>query len=113
MATVEQCEQALHELAARLAESNAASASGQPSLDRSLSCTLRDLGAIFAGRLKAGHLTDIRPADTADAQVRLVMTSDDLLALVDGTLNMGSAWATGRVKVHAGMRDLLRLRTIF
>jgi putative sterol carrier protein len=40
------------------------------------------------------------------------MTSDDLLALVDGRLKMASAWATGRVKIDAGIRDLLKLRSI-
>ena len=36
------------------------------------------------------------------------MTSDDLVALVDGTLHVASAWATGRVKIDAGVRDLLQ-----
>ena len=46
------------------------------------------------------------------ADIRLTMTSDDLLALTDGQLNFGSAWASGRVKLEAGLRDLLRLRKI-
>ena len=46
------------------------------------------------------------------ADIRLTMTSDDLLALTDGELHFGSAWATGRVKLEAGLRDLLRLRKI-
>jgi hypothetical protein len=40
------------------------------------------------------------------------MTSDDLLALTDGQLSFGPAWATGRVKLEAGLRDMLRLRKI-
>jgi putative sterol carrier protein len=46
------------------------------------------------------------------ADIRLTMNSDDLLALTDGQLNFGSAWASGRVKLEAGLRDLLRLRKI-
>lgn len=111
MATEEQCEQALHALADRLAGSDAGNQN--KGFDRTLSCTLRDLDLIFAGRLKDGRLTDIARANSRDAQVKLTMTSDDLLALVDGRLNMGSAWATGRVKVDASVRDLLKLRTIF
>jgi putative sterol carrier protein len=41
------------------------------------------------------------------------MTSDDLLALVAGQLKVPAAWATGRIKVEAGVRDLLTLRKIF
>jgi putative sterol carrier protein len=74
---------------------------------------LPDLGVVFAGRLNHGELTDIRRVDDPKAQVRMTMSSDDLLSMVAGELPMGSAWATGRVKIDAGVRDLLRLRSIF
>lgn len=111
MATVEQCEQALHALADRLTTSE--SSRSKIGFDRSLTCTIKDLDAVFSGRLKDGQLVDIRRAATADAQVRLTMSSEDLIALVDGRLKMASAWATGRVKIDAGIRDLLKLRSIF
>jgi hypothetical protein len=115
VATEQQCEQALRVLADRLAGSDASD--HNTGFDRTLSCTLRDLGLAYSGRLKDGRLSDISraasPEAARDAQIRLTMTSDDLLALVEGDLNMGSAWATGRVKVGAGVRDLLRLRSIF
>jgi putative sterol carrier protein len=41
------------------------------------------------------------------------MTSDDLLKLVSGELAMGSAWATGRVKIDANVFDLIKLRSVF
>lgn len=112
MASVAECEQAFHALAERLAgaEANTRSAA---SFDRSLSCALPDLGVIFAGRLQDGTLTDIRQVDRKDAQVRLSMSSDDLMSLVAGDLNLGAAWASGRVKVHASVFDLIKLRTIF
>jgi hypothetical protein len=111
VATEQQCEQALHALAERLAASDGSD--GKADFDRTLSCSLRDLRIVFTGRLKGGRLTDIARADRRDAQIRLTMTSDDLLNLVDGNLKMASAWATGQVKVEAGVRDLLRLRSIF
>ena len=46
------------------------------------------------------------------ADIRLTMTSDDLVALTDGELSFGTAWACGRVKLEAGLRDLLRLRKL-
>jgi predicted lipid carrier protein YhbT len=111
VATVEQCEQALHELARRMADSDAARR--KAGVDRTMSCTIRDLDVVFAGRLKDGRLLDIRQVDQRDAQVRLSMTSDDLLAMMDGRLKMASAWATGRLKVDAGFRDIMKLRSMF
>lgn len=111
MATVEQCEQALHELSDRLASSD--SSRSKVGFDRTMTCAIRDLDVIFAGRLKDGQLIDVGIATSPDAQVRLTMTSDDLLALVAGRLKVPSAWATGRIRVEAGVRDLLALRKIF
>jgi hypothetical protein len=51
-------------------------------------------------------------AEVPRADIRLTMTSDDLVALTDGRLSFGSAWQDGRVKLEAGLRDLLRLRKL-
>jgi hypothetical protein len=34
------------------------------------------------------------------------------VALTEGDLNFGQAWLSGRVKVEAGVRDLLKLRSM-
>jgi putative sterol carrier protein len=112
MATVEECEQALRDLAAKLAAVDKQKRS-QVVLDRSLSCTLRDLGVIFAGQLRDGELRDIRQVPNADAQIKLAMASDDLLKLTSGELSFGHAWASGRLRVDANVFDLLKLRSIF
>lgn len=111
MPTVEQCELALQQLADRLAASE--SSRGKLGFDRTLTCTIRDLDVVFSGRLKDGRLVDIERAATRNGQVRLAMSSDDLIALVAGRLKMAPAWATGRVKIEAGVRDLLKLRSLF
>ena len=114
MATVEECEQALHDLAARLAGKDRSDSKG--ALDRTMSCDIKDLGVMFTGRLHDGRLDDVQRLDKVDgthAQVKLAMKSDDLLRLVAGELNMATAWATGRVRVDASVRDIMRLRTIF
>ncbi|WP_254920832.1 alkyl sulfatase C-terminal domain-containing protein [Blastococcus mobilis] len=85
-------------------------------LDRSLSCRLTDLDEVVVGRLGSGAVRDLRvlphgPA-VPRADIRLTMTSDDLVALTNGKLHFGPAWATGRVKLEAGLRDLLRLRKL-
>jgi putative sterol carrier protein len=112
MATIAECERAMHGLAGRLAGADPATQK-KAAFNRTLSCTLRDLDVIFAGRLHDGRLTDITRVDKPDAQVRLSMKSDDLLRLVDGELNMASALVTGHVKVHASVFDLIRLRSLF
>jgi hypothetical protein len=112
VATIDECEQALHGLAARLATADATTRK-KASLDRTLSCHLTDLGVSFAGRLRNGALEDIYPAGSSSAQVRLSMTSDDLLRLAAGELALVPAWASGRIKIRASVLDLLALRSAF
>ncbi|MEU9603543.1 SCP2 sterol-binding domain-containing protein [Streptomyces sp. NPDC048057] len=114
MATKEECRSALGRLSDNLAraEGDVRSATA---LDRSLSCHIKDLDVTFTGRLEGGR---IRVADDHDgpprrkAEIRLAMTGDDLVAMVDGELEFAKAWATGRVRLEAGFRDLLRLRSL-
>lgn len=108
---MEDCEAALHRLAqilSRVDEDTRA----KTVLDRSLTCTIRDLEIIYGGQLRNGELCDIRQVSDADAQIRLAVDSDDLLRLTDGQLSFARAWATGRVRVDASVFDLLKLRTL-
>ncbi|MEO9139345.1 MAG: sterol-binding protein [Jatrophihabitans sp.] len=111
MANVEQCELALHGLAATLAAKDPATRT--KGFDRTLTCSVRDLDVIFAGRLHDGLLVDIARTADPKAQIRLSLSSDDLLSMVDGSLNFAAAWAKGHIKVGAGVRDMIKLRTIF
>ncbi|WP_189961928.1 SCP2 sterol-binding domain-containing protein [Streptomyces violascens] len=114
MATMEECRSALDKLSDNLARAEGEVHSAA-ALDRSLSCHITDLDVTFAGRLRSGR---IEVHDTASgpprekAQIRLAMKGDDLVAMVDGELNFAKAWASGRVRLEAGFRDLLRLRTL-
>lgn len=114
MANPAECRAALEQLSRNLgkAEGNVRAAA---SLDRSLSCWITDLDITFAGRLRGGSITDLvesAGAPAEKAQIRLSMAGDDLVALVAGQLNFASAWATGRVKLEAGLLDLLQLRRL-
>lgn len=112
MASADECERAFRALADRLANADPA-VRKRSTLDRSLSCTLSDLDLVFGAHLKDGLLEDIHRADVADGEVKLTMTSDDLLALVDGRQSFASAWAAGRVKIDARVFDLIKLRSVF
>jgi len=111
MATVDECRTALHQLAARLA-ANAASSRERLSLDRTLACTIKDLGVSFRARLLDGQLVDITDGDDPKAKIRLTTAGDDLVALVAGQLDFAKAWASGRVSVSANPFDLLKLRKL-
>jgi hypothetical protein len=110
MATVEQCRQALERVADRLSADP--DAGKRVNLDRSLACHITDLQVYFHGRIARGTIVDLTDGDDPGAQLRLAVASDDLLALVAGELNFASAWASGRVSVKAGLRDLLKLRQL-
>lgn len=111
MASVEECEAALHELAAML-RSVDSDTRDRHAVDRTLSAWISDLKECFTGKLGADGLTDITRGGQHDGQVRLKLTSDDLIALTKGELSFPLAWATGRVKVDASITDLLRLRSL-
>ncbi|GAA1585710.1 sterol-binding protein [Actinoplanes couchii] len=106
MATVDDCRKALHDLAARL-EANA-EARGKLDLDRTLACRLTDLGAAFHGRITEGRLVDITDGDDPKAKIALVTTSDELLALVAGKLDITRMLTS----IRANPFDLLKLRKL-
>ncbi|WP_354642863.1 sterol-binding protein [Kitasatospora camelliae] len=114
MATIDECREALEQLSRNLSGSTG-DVRKAAALDRSLTCHLTDLDLTFAGRLRDGRITDVveTPGVPAEkAEIRLTMTGDDLVAMVGGHLHFASAWAAGRVRLEAGFRDLLRLRTL-
>ncbi|RSS76799.1 SCP2 sterol-binding domain-containing protein [Streptomyces sp. WAC06614] len=114
MATTQECRAALDKLSDNLARADG-DVRGAASLDRSLSCHITDLDQTFTGRLEGGRIRvdGVAPGPpVTKAQIRLAMTGDDLVAMVDGELNFAKAWAAGRVRLEAGFRDLLRLRSL-
>ncbi|MFF7182235.1 SCP2 sterol-binding domain-containing protein [Streptomyces sp. NPDC008121] len=114
MATITECRSALDRLSDNLARANG-EVRGAAALDRTLSCHITDLDTTFTGRLEGGRIEvedTVEGPPPAKAQIRLAMTGDDLVAMVAGELNFAKAWASGRVKLEAGLRDLLRLRSL-
>ena len=115
MATVRQCRAALDQLASLLA-------SVDPELRRrhvparSVMCTVKDLDLVYTARLGKDGVHDLRRAtagSTPNAEVKVVVDSDDLVALAAGHDDVMTAWLHGRVQVSAPMRDMLRMRSLF
>ncbi|MFY1693315.1 alkyl sulfatase C-terminal domain-containing protein [Plantactinospora sp. WMMB782] len=109
MATVDECRQALHDLAARM-DTNADKVRKQVDLDRTLACRITDLGTAFHGRLTGGRLVDLTDGDDPKAKIALNTTSDDLIRLVRGELDVPKALASRQMSINANPLDLLKLR---
>jgi hypothetical protein len=107
VATVDECRQALHNLAAQLEAKGAST-----DLDRSLTCRVPDLDAAFHGRLTGGRLIDIADGDDPKAKIKLTASSDDLVAMLNGRLDVAKAVASRRVSISASPFDLLKLRKL-
>src|SRR4051794_31839680 len=111
MATVDECRQALHDLAAKL--DTTAEAQGSLDFERTLACRLTDLRTAFHGRLSGGRLLDIADGDDPQAKIALIATSDNLIALVTGRLDVTRAVAGRQISIKANPFDLLKLRKLF
>ncbi len=112
MASIEECEDAVASLVERL-DSYDANARKANIPDRTLVLHLYDLDLDFRGDLTEGALKNVRIThDRSRPDVKLSMTSDDLVAMTRGELKFAQAWATGRVRLEASIKDLLRLRKL-
>jgi hypothetical protein len=114
MATVDECRVALRKLGEQFDEVDQESRAKHV-VERSISCHISDLGVTFHGRIHHGGLgpfDERPPANGSPAEVKLIIGSDDLVALVNGELDMGRAVFGGRIKIDASFGDLLRLRKL-
>lgn len=111
MATREQCEAALRDLAVKLSAVDP-DVRRRSAPDRTIACRITDLDTTFAGQLNGDGLSNIIEQLRPSAQIVLTVKSDDLLAITEGRMGFATAWATGRVKVDASMMDLIRLRSL-
>ena len=111
MATIDECRAALQRLAGKLREVDEEDRK-RHAFDRTLSCHVPDLGVTFSGELRDGHIQNISTEPAPKAQIRLTADSDNLVAVTDGHLGFGQAWLSGKVRVEAGVRDLLKLKSM-
>lgn len=113
MATAASVEKTLHELIGRFGSANRDARSGLPER-RTLLCVVPDVSAMFHAEYSGGTIRKFRKlAEREPADVTITISSDDLSALVEGRLSVGSALLMRRVRVDASMQDLLLLRALF
>ncbi len=109
MANSQECGAALRQLAEML-DRHTATHGRQHTPNRTVMCRIADLDTSFCGELRDGQIVNLAERTDAAAQIVLTLGSDDLIALTDGSLPVATAWASGRLKVDASVRDLLRVR---
>ncbi len=113
MASADECREALHKLTSRFSEMSPKDRAAHFS-NRSMSCEVTDLGVTLVTRFTADGAEPVREAvrDEPPADIRLAAASDDVLHLAESPANIARMWVSGKVKVHAPMRDLLALRKL-
>jgi hypothetical protein len=113
MATAEECREALQALTGRLGEVPEKERSGYFS-NRSISCQVTDLNVTFVTRFTDTGAEPVKEAapDAPPADIRLTAASDDVVAIAATPANIARMWMAGRVKIQAGVRDLLALRRL-
>ena len=111
MASEAECEKALRTLVTMLAGVDAETR-GKYVQERTVSVKITDLDIVWSARLNEDGLRDLTTEDDAKAQLRLSVSSDDLIALVEGRLAVASAVAIGKLRVQASPMDLLRLTNL-
>jgi predicted lipid carrier protein YhbT len=112
MANEEECRLALDRIAQRLDDLDP-EVFAEHVVERTISCHVPDLDLAWRTRLHAGGLDPFEPTDDPkSAQVRLTVDSDDLVSLANDELGAAKAWTSGRLKIDAGVFDLLRLRKL-
>ncbi|ADG88727.1 hypothetical protein TBS_10260 [Thermobispora bispora] len=114
MATVEECRAALQRLVEQFEEISPEDRAKHV-VDRTVACLIPDLGVTFYGRVHPDGLEPFGeepPPDGRPVDVKLTLTSEDLISMVNGELDMARAILGGRVKIDASLGDLLRLRRL-
>ena len=114
MATKQEVEAKLRELISRLEATEEARGSLAGSLPeaRIIAVQVSDLGTEYWTEMSDGVMDELREGAPARADIRIRAASDQLVDIIDGRRSMFSSVMTGRVKVEAGLADLLRLRRL-
>lgn len=80
---------------------------------RTIEAECPDLDTVWHAHWRNGELSEVREgASERRPDIRIIVDSDDLVAMARGELDFGRAWSQDRVKLKASMTDLLRLRAV-
>lgn len=106
---VEQCLQRLEDGFRRRWENNPDFRSSLEGKDREILIDLRETGSWWI-EVDDGELAAIHEGAGSDADVAIEADAEDFVDIFDGDLGPVKAYMTGKIKVDAGMRDLLLVK---
>lgn len=109
MATVDECRNVLEKMAGKVARKSD-ELDLEEDFERTLAVEITDLDQAFSAKLAGNKLTDLLDGDAPDAEVRIIISSDDLIALSKKELKPAKALLTGKIKIKASVKDLAKLR---
>ncbi|TDQ47541.1 SCP2 sterol-binding domain-containing protein [Actinorugispora endophytica] len=115
MATIEECRTAIGKVSDEIAQLDEARRR-KHIVDRTVSVTVSDLRTVFEMRLSMQGLVGVTDqpasAEIERAQVRITVSSDDLVALSEDRLDFAKALLSGRIKLDASLGDMMRMRKL-
>jgi hypothetical protein len=112
VATKREVEAKLRELMQRLAAAeqvHGTLAEGLPN-GKVVVVHVTDLDAEYWTVMDGGKMRGLHPGSPERTDIRMRVSSDHLVELVDGNASMLTSFVTGRVKIDASVSDLIRLR---
>jgi hypothetical protein len=71
---------------------------------------VHDLDAIYWTEMSGGQMGKLTSGPSGRPDIRVQLSSDDLVDLVDGRRSLFSSYLSGHVKIEASLGDLMRLR---
>ena len=85
-----------------------------PSASRVIACHITDLEITYRAEYGEGRIRKLRVTKAVDdADVRISVSSDELISLAQGRTSLPLALLFGRIRVDANARDLMLLRQLF
>ncbi len=111
MATEAEVEAVLTELLTRFEQVDQGTRSMLPSR-RVIEARFPDLQLVRHAEWRSGELVVLSEPPARRPDIRVVVDSDDLVAMAEGRLSFSRAYAANRIRLDASMTDLLRLRAI-
>ncbi|MDX1657941.1 MAG: SCP2 sterol-binding domain-containing protein [Nitriliruptorales bacterium] len=110
MATEDEVETTIYDLAEQFQQVAPQYRSMLPSR-RTVQADITDLDRSWHAKWNYGELSDIKEGELGNRpDIRVQLTSEDLVALASGELDFRRAWSQNRIRLDASMTDLLRLR---
>jgi hypothetical protein len=79
---------------------------------RIVEVVITDLDASYWTELNGGRMHGLHRGTPREAEIRVQVSSEHLVDLVDGRKSLFSAYLSGQVRIEASIGDLLRLRRL-